>query len=128
LSHSNKFVLLFFLPSFSRLARELPFKPIVSLLRVLNTLVSGVITKQLVSEFGLVGPDEHGYLENPSKGIALGSEQGLIDSVFLHATGKDDYDQFSGPLPAGLTFESRQQDVRRTTAGSSSTTASHARA
>ena len=54
------------------------------------------------------------YLENPSAGLAVAlSEDGYVRAVFLHAEGKDDFGQYQGPLPAGLTFSSNRGDIRR---------------
>jgi hypothetical protein len=82
------------------------------LLDVLNTSVSGQLMERLVAEHALIGPNDCGYWENSRAGISLGSDGGVVTAIFLHGFGKDDFAQFSGPLPAGLTFESGPEEVR----------------
>lgn len=54
---------------------------------------------------------ESAYFENPALGIALLRERGLVDSVFLHAEGKDDFHQYGGELPDDLSISLRRQEV-----------------
>jgi hypothetical protein len=83
------------------------------LLEVLSTSVKGRPLEKLVLEHALIGPDDRGYWENPRTGISVGSEEGIVTSIFLYGFGTDDFMQFPGTLPAGLTFEAGQADVRR---------------
>jgi len=85
---------------------------IASLLEVLGTSVKGPLMERLIADHALIGPNDDGYWENSRAGISLLAEDGLVDTIFLHAFGKDDFMEFPGPLPAGLTFESRRTDVR----------------
>jgi hypothetical protein len=85
---------------------------IAPLLTVLGTSVKGDLVRRVVLEQALLGPDENGYWENPRTGVSLGSEEGVVTAVFLYGLGKD-VAQFTGQLPAGLTFEAKQADVRR---------------
>ena len=83
-----------------------------SLLDVLDTSVDGHVLQKLVSDHALIGPDDRGYWENSRAGISVASEASVVTAIFLHWLGKDDFDQFPGPLPGGLTFEAHQEDVR----------------
>jgi hypothetical protein len=88
-------------------------RSISSLLDVLDTPVNGHLMAKLVSDQALIGPDDDGYWENPRGGISVKSDDGIVTCIFLHAWGKDDFAQFPGPLPAGLTFDAGQEEVRR---------------
>lgn len=82
------------------------------LVDVLNTSVKGNLMDRIVSEHALIGPDDRGYWENSRAGISVASDGGVVTAIFLHGFGKDDFAQFSGLLPVGLTFEAGPDEVR----------------
>lgn len=52
------------------------------------------------------------YWESPHSGITILVTNNVVNSIFLHADGKDEFSQYQGSLPYGLTFSSSRDDAR----------------
>jgi hypothetical protein len=69
---------------------------------------------RMADEFALVSSNSDGQLESRELGVALSvSKKGEVDAVFLFGNAKDDFLEYRGELPGGLTFQCRREEVRR---------------
>lgn len=61
-------------------------------------------------------PNDEGriYVSNPQAGISLLARPEGVTSVFLHSQGLEEAEEYSRPLPRGLSFEMGREAVRRT--------------
>ena len=84
------------------------------LLRLLGRRESDDAVQAIICEHGLVPEEAHGatYWEASAFGITVRSENGIVDTVFLHGDGKDDFAEYQGPLPTGLEFGCDRSVVR----------------
>jgi hypothetical protein len=63
---------------------------------------------------------ESPYLNAKSAGISFALEKdGAVRTVFFYSQGFEDFAQYAGPLPAGLTFASSRAEVRAALGGPS---------
>ena len=84
-------------------------------LAVLGQRIDETAASTLIETFRLArdGSEEEGYLESERAGLSLRYDVGRVDSVFLHAEGKDGFSAYRGALPFGLAFGSKVSEVRR---------------
>ena len=67
--------------------------------------------ENLARDFGLVRSDRQ--LENRELGVAVAlSDKEIVDAVFLFGNAKDNFLEYRGGLPRGLTFQARREEVR----------------
>lgn len=85
------------------------------LLRALGQREDSDAVRDLIVLHGLVPDEVHGttYWEATAFGIALRSEGGIVDTVFLYGQGKDDFAEYQGQLPIGIELGCDRSVVRR---------------
>lgn len=69
----------------------------------------------LLDRYSMVPDDSHVlsiYWEAPHAGIEILENNGVVDTVFLHAEGRDDYTAYRGPLPGGVRFGMSRSEAR----------------
>ena len=81
---------------------------------ILGCPLNDPAVSEFVRRFGLASSDSERQLERRESGVALViSEKRTVDAVFLFGNAKDDFLEYRGGLPGGLTFQSRREEVRR---------------
>ena len=85
------------------------------LMRTLGQREESDVVRALIDLHGLVPDEVDGttYWEATAFGIALRSEDDVVDTVFLYGQGKDDCAEYQGRLPTGIAFACDRAAVRR---------------
>ncbi len=94
---------------------ENPWAALEYLLRIVGQPASGVDAVELIRRYSMTEDDTTSagaYWEAPDAGIALLVDNGIVESIFLHAEGKDGFAQYQGHLPECITFRLSRERVR----------------
>lgn len=85
------------------------------LMRTLGLREDSDVVRAVIDLHGLVPDEIDGttYWEATAFGIALRSEESVVDTVFLYGQGKDDFADYQGRMPTGIELGCDRTTVRR---------------
>lgn len=84
-------------------------------LAVVGRPIESRAVRALLDRYSMVPDDSHVlsiYWEAPHAGIEVLESDGVVDAVFLHAEGRDDFAEYRGPLPGGVHFGMSRTEAR----------------